>query len=586
MIDPMISLAFAVHSRPGVYALLLGSGVSRSAGIPTGWEVTLNLIHKVAALSEENCGEDPEGWFAEKYDQQPDYSRLLEELAKTPTARQELLRAYFEPTDEEREEGRKLPSPAHRAIAGLIAQDKIRVVITTNFDRLLETALKEVGVEPVVISTADQAAGATPLTHAPCTILKVNGDYLDARIRNTPDELASYEPSIEAMLDRIFDEFGLIVCGWSADWDLALRSALERCTSRRYTTYWTQKDALTETAQRLISQEPCEIITIEDADSFFVDLKEKVDALERIARPHPLSKRMAVASLKRCLQDPNRIIEVHELISAETERVCSEIGEDRFPFQRKGTKDELRGQLQERMERYEAITETLCALLATGCYWGDKKHERIWVDCLNRVANLRGEGAGILWWIQMRLYPTVLLLHAGGMAAVAAENYATLRALLCAPIIAASDGNKALLYELILQHSHWEVLAQELPEKNRRRVPLSERLEEVLREPLREYVPDDTMFRQVFDRFCYLLALAYGDIAGETQMGLSEMFIYRNRIGRTPCRVAQETEEELQRLGENWPPFKAGLFQRSLSELKSLKQQCDKAFRERANRPF
>ena len=33
MIDPMLSLAMSMHANPGVYALLLGSGVSRSAGI-------------------------------------------------------------------------------------------------------------------------------------------------------------------------------------------------------------------------------------------------------------------------------------------------------------------------------------------------------------------------------------------------------------------------------------------------------------------------------------------------------------------------------------------------------------------------
>jgi hypothetical protein len=40
-IEPELSLAFSVRSGPGTYAILLGSGVSRAAGVPTGWEVTL-----------------------------------------------------------------------------------------------------------------------------------------------------------------------------------------------------------------------------------------------------------------------------------------------------------------------------------------------------------------------------------------------------------------------------------------------------------------------------------------------------------------------------------------------------------------
>ncbi len=38
--DQTLPLALSIHSGPGTYALLLGSGVSRAAGIPTGWDIT------------------------------------------------------------------------------------------------------------------------------------------------------------------------------------------------------------------------------------------------------------------------------------------------------------------------------------------------------------------------------------------------------------------------------------------------------------------------------------------------------------------------------------------------------------------
>jgi len=47
MLDPINFLAFSVHSNREVYAVLLGSGVSRAAGIPAGWEITLELVRKV-----------------------------------------------------------------------------------------------------------------------------------------------------------------------------------------------------------------------------------------------------------------------------------------------------------------------------------------------------------------------------------------------------------------------------------------------------------------------------------------------------------------------------------------------------------
>jgi hypothetical protein len=41
MIANEILISNSIYSNKGVFALLLGSGISRSAGIPTGWEVVL-----------------------------------------------------------------------------------------------------------------------------------------------------------------------------------------------------------------------------------------------------------------------------------------------------------------------------------------------------------------------------------------------------------------------------------------------------------------------------------------------------------------------------------------------------------------
>ena len=46
--DPITQLAFSVYENKGVFAVLLGSGLSRSAEIPTGWEITLDLVRRVA----------------------------------------------------------------------------------------------------------------------------------------------------------------------------------------------------------------------------------------------------------------------------------------------------------------------------------------------------------------------------------------------------------------------------------------------------------------------------------------------------------------------------------------------------------
>jgi hypothetical protein len=60
MVDSLLALAMSMHSGKGIYALLLGSGVSKSAGLPTGWDIVLDLIRKLAALKGETAEPDPE----------------------------------------------------------------------------------------------------------------------------------------------------------------------------------------------------------------------------------------------------------------------------------------------------------------------------------------------------------------------------------------------------------------------------------------------------------------------------------------------------------------------------------------------
>ena len=316
MIDPIQSLAFSMHSNPGVYALLLGSGVSRSAQIPTGWEIVMDLLGKLAAAAGENPETDPEQWYRDKYGEDPEYSSLLEALAKTQAERQQLLRPYFEPNEQEREEGLKQPTAAHRAIARLVSQGFVKIIVTTNFDRLIEKALDDEGVEATTLSTPEQVKGAIPLVHTKCCVFKVHGDYQDTRISNSEGELSSYLDEFDQLLDQIFDEFGLIVCGWSAKWDSALRDAIYRAPSRRFTTYWALRGDAGDEAQRLIDHRQAQTIPIENADSFFQTVQQTVESIQEYSKPHPLSAEVAVASLKRYLSDPNRRIQLFDLIDS------------------------------------------------------------------------------------------------------------------------------------------------------------------------------------------------------------------------------------------------------------------------------
>ena len=509
MIDPIHSLAFSIQANPGVYALLLGSGVSRAAKIPTGWEITLDLIRKLARLRDEVCESDPEGWYRESFETEPDYSELLDQLAKTPTERQQLLRSYWEPTDTEREVGDKQPSSAHRSIAALAARGFIRIIITTNFDRLMETALRDEGIEPTVLTTPDQVQGALPLIHTKCCVFKVHGDYLDTRIRNTRAELDSYPPEFDRLLDRILDEFGLIVCGWSAEWDGALRTAIERVQARRFTTFWAARGELGDEGRKLISHRRAEVLEIKDADSFFRNIRQHVESIEEFSRPHPLSTEAAVASLKRYISDTRYRIQLTDLVDAEVERVIDMTSTDTYAAQGVPSPDTV--SVTARIRGYEAACSTLLAMAAVGGYWAEEEHCAVWQRALARLypADLRN---GIVLWLDLKKYPATLLFYALGLGAVEAGRLGFLGKL-CQTVVDSKnneDVSAAAALPPCCMLSRGEEEMKLLEGMERHYVPLNDWLHDALRETLRRIIPDDKRYTLNFDTFEILAALACG----------------------------------------------------------------------------
>jgi NAD-dependent SIR2 family protein deacetylase len=107
---------------PGVYSLLVGSGLSRAAGIPTGWEITVDLIRKLGALDSVTEHANWADWF--QYGKEPNYSEILDQLAATRDERRAILHGYIEAREDE--ETRR-PTKAHHAIAKLVVDGGIRV---------------------------------------------------------------------------------------------------------------------------------------------------------------------------------------------------------------------------------------------------------------------------------------------------------------------------------------------------------------------------------------------------------------------------------------------------------------------------
>lgn len=389
--------------------MLLGSGLSRAAKIPTGWEITLDLVRRVATAEGVEEQDDWEKWYLEREGKEPNYSDLLAKLATTPAERRSILHSYIEPSEEDIEEGRKVPTQGHKAIASLIQQNHIRVIVTTNFDRLMENALREVGVEPTVIASPDMLKGAEPLTHSKCYILKLHGDYKDARILNTDDELNSYPEEYNTLLDRIFDEYGLVVCGWSGEWDHALRAALERIPNRRYPIFWASRGDLKGRGLELCEARKGITIPISDADHFFGSLLERVQTLVWSQKQNPVSVDMLVSRAKKYLSRPEYRIQLSDLVSEEVEGLLERQSQDDMA---------LNGPVQDedilrRISIYEGASEGLTKICGLIGRWGGPDQIKIVADAIQGIiAYANDNNGGNRIYIKLQSHPAALVYHA------------------------------------------------------------------------------------------------------------------------------------------------------------------------------
>ena len=514
--DPLNSLASSIHAGPGTFALLLGSGISASSGVPTGWDVTRDVIRRLAALRREDVGDDPISWYQSHAGGDPDYSALLTELAPSPSDRRNLLQPYFEPTEDERLEGLKLPTKAHSAIAGLVAGGFVKVVVTTNFDRLLEAALTEVGVQPNVISSPAHAAGALPIAHSKFTVIKVHGDYLSPDLKNTTEELDHYDLKIDRLLDEVFDQYGLVVCGWSGRWDTALRNAVLRSPSRRFATYWLHPEPPAPEAQELLNHRDAIAVPIQDADTVFESLADKVDALVDAIDQKPQDTALAVAQLKRYLPNPVHRIKLHDLVAAEVDSAIGRVAD--LPMGSLGIDAE---QYAGRMATYEGATARLLRLLATGAFFSDcDEHDRLWKKCVERLATRRVERAGLQVLLHMQQYPTLLALYAVGLGSVAADRLDPIARALGTTTVQESFGPCAVG----VSASSWRVLDHDsvkksIPEFANHRTPLSDHLLNVLRPAVSEIVPEEDRLEDLFDEVEYLMGLACARHQGRGPIG-------------------------------------------------------------------
>jgi hypothetical protein len=542
------ALALSLHHSPGVHAVLVGSGLSKAAGIPTGWEITLDLVRRLAALDGVTEQDDWAQWYRAKYGRGPSYSELLHALASTTSERRTILQSYIDPPEGE---NIRKPTRAHHAIAQLAASGIVRVVITTNFDRLIENAMREAGVEPTIIASDDAVVGATPLVHAKCTVIKVHGDYLDARIKNTDAELEAYSPAMNVLLDQVFDNFGLLVVGWSGEWDTALRDAIQRAPSRRYPFYWAARGGPGALAQDLLTQRGGRSFQIEDADRFFAKLHDTLEALRQASRPHPLSVEMAISLAKRYCRDDKFAMEWGEFLNVEVEKFKSHAA----GLNHSNSKPPA-DRMNEITDSFMAQTEVLRRACLICSRWGTPEANKAAGRAIQSLSFGAASVAGYQPYIQLREFGASICFY-WNMAGLLGRDPIDWAAVHALQTLKLRDRNSAKDAVMVLPFGWYGVDWKFLKNPDRFYAPMSVFLAQSFIAEARDIAVNEARAEELFDQTELMIGLEFAYQRLQSGSGAAMpvgQFIWKRR--------GQWLGEELERiegLSDDDPLFKAGV---------------------------
>ena len=231
------------------FCFVLGAGASRSSGIPTGQE----LVNRWEEDMQERNADEHEAW--------------KKRLGITDTNKDQHYSDYYEEYFLEPEDGYNylkgemadaMPSAGYVVLAYLLCQTPHKVVITTNFDHLVEKAVNEYAHTIPLVIGHEAIAHHVPSQITDPVVFKIHNDLL-LKPKSVKRDLKILPEEWKAPLERVFREYHPIFIGYAGN-DPSLMDFLlenvELFKDRKWKQpYWMLygEDQPTEKAERFVN---------------------------------------------------------------------------------------------------------------------------------------------------------------------------------------------------------------------------------------------------------------------------------------------------------------------------------------------
>lgn len=312
-----------------------------------------------------------------------------------------------------------------------------------------------------------------------------------------------------------------------------------------------------------------------EGDGDFIFTEEALGSLETtpqqdddllIEIPSTVSSNLPLTTIstkvKEYISQPEKQIELHELAVKEIRIFLDKTSRVKTPMQISSLNDDV---IIERIKYYENAIEDLTDFFCIISHWGSQNHLKLLAKTIKRLTDNNGIESGTTTLLNMRWYPTCVLLYIGGVSALANNRYDSLSTLLNTPVDCSlgSHETKNVIAPMMNAMNELIDCFKIFPGYERKFVPRSEYLFKLLQPKLDETLFLGQGYEPMFDRFEMFLSLVYADVAGDGEWCPMGRFGWKtgSRIGREPIYI--DLQKEAERYKENWLPLKAGLFNSS-----------------------
>ena len=215
---------------------------------------------------------------------------------------------------------------------------------------------------------------------------------------------------------------GLLVAGWSVQYDPALRDAVTAHYPSRFTMGWVSPGALGLDAQSIADSKKA-LVFQTTADNAFGHLADEVEAMRDRHARHPLTLDVAVGRIKRQLAGARPAIPARDMLVSEFARL-----RDIPALHRNRRMDSDSAYYESSLNQVEEACRLAVGCSAALAYWGDAKTDRWWLPEIARFGRI-DIASGAVRLIHLPLVAATLLSYGAGVAAVAAERFDLLRKL-------------------------------------------------------------------------------------------------------------------------------------------------------------